>query len=155
MPIKAKLTKDQLFRLSLMRHIEKPTFFFNAFTSAGLLAYAIWQDIYIILFLAWMPVVLYIALGAFEAFHASRDRNNPLLLQTQYDVSDKGIGISTPIAESHLAWDTFDKVKLMLDCYVLFLKNGQMLAIPKKSVPAHLREEFEGTLRRNLSGPKK
>jgi hypothetical protein len=151
MTIKARLNKDQLFRLAVLRHIEKPTFFFNAFTSAGLIAYAIWQDIYVIMFVAWMPFVLYIALGVFEAFRASRDRNNPLLLPTTYEFTEEGISITTNVGKGHLEWEYIGKVKVVLDCYVFYMTNGQMVAIPRSDVPPHRKKEFEQFVHQQLA----
>lgn len=151
MTIKAKLTKDQLFRLALLRHMERPTFFFNAFTSAALIAYATWKDIYIILFVAWMPFTLYIALGVFEAWRNSRDRNNPLLLSTSYEFTDAGVSITTSLAKSSLEWKQFDKVKVMIDCYVFTLNGGQIIAIPRTDVAANHKQDFENLIREKIS----
>ncbi len=98
MTFKAKLNKDQLFRLTILRHIEKPSFYFNAFTSAIFIAYAIWQDIYLILFIAWIPFVLYMALGATDAFRSSR------ATKITYSCSPPSIPSTTTKSSSKPRW---------------------------------------------------
>jgi hypothetical protein len=136
--------------MSILRHIEKPSFYFNAFTSAIFIAYAIWKDIYIILFLAWIPFVLYMALGAMEAFRVSRDTNNVLLLPTQYTLTNDGMTLKTTLAESHLAWDYIVKMKTIMDCFVFYLENGQMIAIPREAIAANQKATFQQVVRENL-----
>jgi hypothetical protein len=151
MTFKAKLNKDQLFRLTILRHIEKPSFYFNAFTSAIFIAYAIWQDIYLILFIAWIPFVLYMALGATDAFRSSRDKDNVLLLPTQYTFNDDGITLKTSLAEGHLQWEHIAKMKTVMDCYIFYLENGQMVAIPQEAIPANHKAEFQQIVRQNMT----
>lgn len=139
-----------MFQLTLLRHIERPAFYFYAVTVAALIVYAVWKNITIMLFLAWVPFIFYVAFGIFGAWRYSRESNNPLLLPTHYEVTDQGLSLKTSIATSFLEWKHIRSVKIVIDCYIFSLTSRQILAIPRADIAANHKEAFEEMVRAKL-----
>lgn len=150
MVIEASLTTGQFIRISLLRHIHRPHFFFFAATCSVVTAYAIYADRLIFLLVAWVPFVIYLAVGITGIIQSSTATNRPYLLKTRYELSNRGIVVSNQQGESMLEWKHFSDSKLMLGCYVLFLAAGPMLAIPQSAIAPERVEQFEKMLEKYI-----
>lgn len=151
MVIKTTLSKDLFVRLSILRHIQRPTFYVYALLAAGLTVYTYTQGRPIVfLFMGWIPLGLYLFLGVISAIRASRMKDAPYFLPTEYNITDDGVAISSARGESNLEWKHFEGWREMVSTYVLVLEGGAILAIPQDSVPPHKRDEFEDLLRKNI-----
>ncbi len=151
MIIETKLAKDQFFRLAVLRHFQRPTFYMYAFAAAALMAFAYVNGPLYLMLVGMVPFLLYIAMGVFSAWRDSRDTNQPYFLATRYEFGDRGVLIKTLQGQSELGWDQFEGWKMMVEIYVLFLSGGAIIAIPKSAVPKHQVEAFEGLLNRKIA----
>ncbi len=151
--VETRLTKDQFIRLSMLRHFQRPTFYFNAVTGAVLTAYGLFGGPFVILFVAWTPLLLYILFGVIAAFRDSRVREAPFL-KTRYEFDKRGVHVSTEKGESLLVWDEFIGWRVLIECYVLALKAGAILAIPRESISMQKQAQLEEILYANI-GQKK
>ncbi len=151
MVINTTLSRDLFIRLSILRHIQRPTFYVYALLAAGLTVYTYTQGRPIVfLFMGWIPLGLYLFLGVISAIRASRIKDAPYFLPTGYDITDDGVAINSARGESHLEWKHFESWHEMVNTYVLVLEGGAILAIPQASVPPHKRDEFEDLLRTHI-----
>ena len=146
MTIETRLSKEQFIRLSILRHIQRKTFYFWAFVCAVLTAYALLRGPYLLLLGAWVPFLLYLLVGVLGAFRAGADENQPYFLPTRYEFTKQGVSVSTAQNSSHLQWQHFAQWKMMARCYVLVLSAGPILAIPTTAVPPARIPEFESLL---------
>jgi hypothetical protein len=150
MVIETTLTRDQFIRLSILRHFQRPTFYFNALTGAAIMAFALFGGgPFILIFFAWIPMTLYILFGVLTAFRDSKIRESPFL-PTRYEFGNAGIKVSTRDGASTLGWDDFAGWRIMIGCYVLALKAGSILAIPQTSVSPHDQKQLEDLLTRKI-----
>jgi len=152
MTIEAALSKEQLTRLSILRHIQRRTFYFYALTCAVLTGYSLVFGPRILLLVAWVPFILYVAAGIFGALQGSRDENHPALLPTQYKFDKTGVVLSNSQGQSVLGWEHFADWKVIAACYTLTLKGGSILAIPRSDIPLAEVAKFEGLLDKHIKG---
>jgi hypothetical protein len=138
--------------LSLLRHFQRLTFYFNVITGAALTGYALYSGLYLLLYVAWTPLILYILFGILSAFRDSRIREAPFL-PTRYYLDSKGVHVSTSQGASQLEWGHFSGWRVMIDCYVLALKAGSILAIPQASVPKHKQTQIDELLHTHIGRP--
>lgn len=146
MTIEATLSKEQFIRLSILRHMQRKFFYFNAAIGASLSAYAIVQGPYELLLLAWIPLIVYLLPGLLGAFRQSTARDHPLFLPTRYEFSKKGVSIKNSQNEGYLEWQYIGNWKVMVQCYVLFLTAGSIVAFPQSAVPALQKAKLEALL---------
>ena len=151
MTIEAALSKEQLTRLSILRHLQRGTFYFYALTCAVLSAYSLVFGPRILLLVAWVPFILYLAAGIFGALRATRDENHPALLSTQYKFDKTGIALSNSQGQSVLGWEHFTGWKVIAACYTITLKGGSILAIPQSDIPPTQVARFEGLLDKHIA----
>lgn len=146
MVIQTQLKKDQFVRLTLMQHLQRPSFYFWAITSAALTAWALFGGPFVLIFVGWLPFGLYLMSGIVMAFVGSRGSDKPYLQPTRYEFDDQGIKIGSTLGESFLEWQQVVAWKVMSGCYVLLLANNAMLAFPQDSVAPHRMPQFEQLL---------
>ncbi len=147
MVIQARLSKNQLRRLALVRHLQRPTFYFYAAVCAAFTAYALLRGPALLLLAAWIPFVLYIGFGILQASRASAMPDHPALVATRYEFTPQGVVIRTPQAQSQLTWDQVASWRKLVSCYVLVLAGGQLIAIPESAIPSGQAPAFEALLR--------
>ena len=152
MVIETNLSRELFIRLSILRHIQRKSFYFYAILCAVLTAYALVQGPYILLLAAWIPFGLYLILGLVEAIRGSADKSQPYFLPTHYEFTKDGVSISTSQGSSQLEWGHFAGWKFMARCYVLILAAGPILAIPRAAVPLTQIARFETMLRDHIEG---
>jgi hypothetical protein len=150
MTIETTLSKEQFFRLAILRHIQRKTFYFYAMVCAVLTANALVFGPLILLAAAWIPFALYVISGLFNAFQDSRDINHPVFLPTRYELTKKGLSIKTTQADSLVEWEHFSGWTTIAKCYVLTLTAGPILAIPQSAIPAVQTAKFEGLLNKYI-----
>lgn len=146
MVIETSLSREQFVRLAILRHFQRTTFYIYATLCAGLTAYALVQGTALLLLVAWVPFLLYIMVGVIGAWRASRDKASPVFLPTRYEFTPQGVAISTRRGNTNLDWDHFSEWRTMLNCYILVLTGGAILAIPQAAVPPHQTAGFEKLL---------
>lgn len=147
MIIEATLSKDQFIRLSILQHIQRGRFYFYALTCAGVTAYVIFLGgPNLFLLVAWIPFILYLALGILSAFQDSAAKNNPHLQPIRYRFSSKGVSISSDPNKSNLEWKHFTTWQTVAACYVLTLTDGAILAIPTAALSTEQKPKFEAML---------
>lgn len=147
----SSLTKSQFIRLSILRHIQRNTFYFYAFTCAVVTAYVLIQDeSRIFLLIVWLPFLLYILLGLINAFQLSSDKDTPYLLPTKYEFSVEGVKLRNRKGKSQLEWSDFATWKKMVGCYVLILQNGAIIPIPESALASSSAKQFEQLLTQYL-----
>lgn len=150
MTVETTLTREQFIRLSLLRHIQRKTFYFYAIMCAVLTAYALVWGPQLLLLVAWVPFILYLLLGLIGALRDGNNKEHPLFQPTRYQFDHKGLSIKSNQGQSQLEWQHFAGWKTMAACYVLFLKAGPMIAIPQSAFSAPQIPEFEGLLRQHI-----
>jgi hypothetical protein len=150
MIIKSKLGKSQFFRLAILYHIQRKSFYFYAITAAIITVVATTQQLYALLVVAWLPFILYLGVGVFGAYRESNNPNNPVLHLTTYRFDDKGVDIESSTGHSQLAWNQFQKWSIVARIYVLTLRSGQILAIPRSAVSAPQVARFRAVLNKHI-----
>jgi len=150
MTFEATLSREQFIRLSILRHIQRRTFYFWAIVCAILTAYALVIGPYLLLYAAWVPFVLYLLAGVFIAVQNGLQKDQPYFLPTRYEFDKSGVSLSTLQGQSQLTWEHFADWKKIARCYVLSLTAGPILAIPQKAVPAAQVGKFEALLDKHL-----
>jgi hypothetical protein len=151
MVIEAQLSTEQFSRLVLLRHFQRGSFYFYALTAAGLTSYVLlFGGPVLLLMLAWLPFGLYIILGLLNAYLGTRGGDQPYLLPTRYEFVAEGISIKHEQGEGHLNWEHLRGWRKQLDCYVIELKAGQIVAFPAEAVPKHRAEDLERLLDRHI-----
>lgn len=151
MIIKTTLSKDLFIRLSLLRHIQRSTFYVYALLAAGITAYTLAQGrpgTFILL--GWVPFTLYMLVGIFTTLRASRVADAPYFLPTEYKFTNDGISISSSQGHSKLGWEHIQDWRQMINTYVLVLEGEAILALPQEAVPPHQRADFEKLLRERV-----
>ncbi len=83
MVITAQLTRNQVIRIALQRHFQRPAFYLNALAFAGFTAWAILQGPLYLMFVGWLPMLMYALVGVFGAFRAGSG-DQPHLQPTRY-----------------------------------------------------------------------
>lgn len=144
--IKAHLKRGQALRLSLLRHFQRPTFYLNALMFAGFTAFAFLRGPLILMLVGWLPLTVYIIVGIVNAVQSSSGKDQPHLLPTRYEFDSAGVHISNPQGKSTLGWEQFSRWDKLLDCYVLALYSGSIIAIPEKDVSRLQAEALERIL---------
>ncbi|MGB0385375.1 MAG: YcxB family protein [Ardenticatenaceae bacterium] len=145
------LPKKQFIRLSILRHIQRTTFYFYALTCALVTAYVYAAGASpIFLLVVWLSFLLYILLGVINAYQASRVEDAPYFLPTRYEFSPRGVQVKTSQAKSKLEWKEFSEWKKIIGCYVLILVSGAYLAIPQSAVPEMQSKQFEQLLKQYI-----
>ncbi len=151
MVIKTRLPPDLFVRLSILRHLQRPTFYVYALLAAGITIYTLFMPVPLsVLFLGWIPFGMYILLGVIGAIRASRVKDAPYFFSTTYDITAGGIAITNPQAQTQLDWDRFEGWQQIVNTYVIVLNGGAILAIPQSDVPIHQREALEKLLGENI-----
>jgi Ca2+/Na+ antiporter len=150
MNLEAELTRDQFTRIAILHHIQRRQFYFYALTAALVTVFAITQTMYILLLVAWVPFVVYLAIGIYGAYKESGDEKNMAFLKTRYKFSDTGIIIDTANGQGQLKWEQVGRWKIIADCYVLQLKNGPILAIPETAVNVQQTPKFKAILNKHI-----
>lgn len=147
MVINAQLTRNQVIRIALQRHFQRPAFYINALAFAGFTAWAILQGPLYLMLVGWLPMLMYGLVGVFSAFRAGSG-DQPHLQPTRYSFTARGVAISNAQGkQSDLGWEHFTRWDKIFDCYVLSLGTGPVLAIPESDVPRQQVSEFEELLR--------
>lgn len=141
--VESQLTKNQFMRLSILRHIQRTTFYFFAFTCAILTAYAIVLGPQSLLLVAWLPFILYIFMGFMNAYQGSQADGAPYFLSTRYEFAKSGVRLSAKSGKSRLKWEEIAAWKKMVGCYVLVLEGDAIVAIPEKDVPPSQSKQLE------------
>ena len=150
MLIETQLTKDQFVRVSILRHFQRKQFYFYAVTCALVTVFAVLQQIYILLAVAWLPFLLYIGIGVYGAISGGSDPDHPAYLPTKYKFTNSGVTISNVQGESQLSWQHFTHWKVAVNCYIIELKAGSALVIPQSSVAPTKKAKFEAILDKNI-----
>ena len=150
MTIKTKLEKAQFFRLAILYHIQRKSFYFYAITAAIITVFAMTQQLYTLLVVVWLPFILYLGVGVFGAYRDSNNPENPVLHLTTYRFDDKGVNIESSTGRSQLAWNQIQKWSIVARIYVLTLNSGQMLAIPQSAVSATQVARFRAMLNKHI-----
>ena len=150
MIIEAILSREQLIRLSILRHIQRSPFYFYAVTCAALTAYGLIFGPTILLLAGWAPFLLYMAIGIFGAIKAGGDANHPALLETRYELDKSGVMVTNSAGKSVLGWEHFSDWKIIAKCYILTLSSGDVLAIPQTAVSSAQVAKFEGWLEKYI-----
>lgn len=146
MVIEAQLKRDQFVRLAVLRHFQRTSFYIYSIGCALLTAYGLVFGPLALLLAAWVPFLLYIFVGVLGAWRESRLPDRPYFLKTRYEFKPQGVTVSTAQGESDLGWDKIRDWRVLVDCYVLELIWGSILAIPQSDVPQHQREKLETLL---------
>ncbi len=141
MTIKATLSKDQFVRLSILRHIQRKMFYFYVATGAALSAYGFVYGPSLLVWVAWIPFLFYLAPAIIGAYQT--DPDHPLFQPTTYRIDKAGLGIETPDKDSLVEWEYFKSWRVITQCYVLFLEAGPVIAIPQNAVRPTQRAKFE------------
>ncbi|NJL32930.1 MAG: hypothetical protein HC893_02600 [Chloroflexaceae bacterium] len=106
MVINVQLKKGQVFRLSLLRHFQRPAFYINALAFAGFTAYAFTRGPLILMLIGWLPLTVYIVSGIITAAQAAYGKDQTHLLPTRYEFTNQGVQISnTQNKQSTVGWD--------------------------------------------------
>lgn len=150
MVIESTLSKDQFIRLSIARHLQRTMFYIYATLCAAITAYALFQGPLLLLLVAWMPFSFYIISGVIQAVSAGSVKDAPYFLPTRYEFTGQGVTISTSRGQSQLGWEHFQEWRHMVNCYVLVLSEGAILAIPQNAIPAGRAPRFEDLLRQHI-----
>jgi hypothetical protein len=148
--IETSLTKDQFIRLSILRHIQRPTFYFIIITASVLTVWALYGGPFLLIFVVWTPLILYLIFGVVSAYRDSKLRQTPFL-PTRYEFGKKGVQVSTSEGSSLLPWNDFVGWRTLVGCYVLVLSAGAILAIPQQSLPKPKQEQLETMLTRRIA----
>lgn len=151
MVIEATLRKDQFIRLSLLRHFQRPFFYFYALTCAGITAYVLTgRADMVLLLVAWIPFGMYMLFGIINAVLGATGTNRPYLLKTRYEFTDQGVHVSSASGTGMLGWEQVSRWAKVTDCYVLYLKVGSIIAIPGAAVPPHKQARFKSLLQEHI-----
>ncbi len=150
MLIETQLTKDQFVRISILRHFQRKQFYFYAITCALVTVFAVLQQIYILLAVAWLPFLLYIGIGVYGAISSGSNPDHPAYLPTKYKFTNNGVTITNAQGESELSWQYFTHWKVAVNCYLIELKAGSALVIPQSAVAATKKAKFEALLDQNI-----
>lgn len=152
MIIESALTRQEFIRHALTRHFGRPTFYVFAFVAAVLTAYAfLADDAPTILYLAaWLPLLVYAVGGWITISRQSRNQSLPLYLPTRYELTRKGIELSSRQGRSEFAWTDFRAWRKVVGLYELALTNGQLLVITQRAVPPRQVGSFEELLRKQI-----
>ncbi|WP_129631252.1 YcxB family protein [Candidatus Oscillochloris fontis] len=149
--IEAHLQPGHFFRVSLLRHIQRTSFYFYALTAAGLSALAYTMTVsYLVLLVAWIPFVIYLVLGLVNAIVGSRRADQPYFLPTRYEFGDHALKLRTIQGASEVAWDDFREWRKVVGCYVLYLNAGAVIAIPLEDVTKGRESAIEGFLKQKI-----
>ena len=150
MTIETQLEKSQFIRLAILYHIQRKSFYIFAITAAIITVFAVTQQLFALLVVVWLPFILYLGVGAFGAYRAGNDPDNPVLQLTTYRFSDKGVDIDSSQGHSQLAWDQFKKWSIVAQIYVLTLNSGAMLAIPQSAISTAQVARFRAILNKHI-----
>ncbi len=150
MTIETTLSRDQLVRISILRHFQRTPFYVYAALCAAATGYALFIGPPIFLLLGWVPFLLYILLGVVGAIQAGRAKDAPYFLPTRYEFTQEGVTMSTARGQSRIPWKNFDYWQKIAGCYVLILKSRLIIAIPQSAIPAAQVSTFEGMLRKQI-----
>ncbi|NNJ09884.1 YcxB family protein [Chloroflexales bacterium ZM16-3] len=149
--VEARLQPPQFFQLSLLRHFQRPSFYFYAVTAAALTALTYTMNIDIMLLVVgWVPFGIYMILGLANAFAGSRNPEQPYFLQTRYEFGDEELRMSTSRGASTLIWSRFKEWRKVVGCYVLVLDSGPIMAIPVADVPKGRQSALEDFLKKKI-----
>ncbi len=150
MVIESSLTKELFVRLRIWRHIQRKTFYFCALTGAALAAWGYVQGPQFLMWLGWIPLLIYALPEILVIFKESRAENQPYLQSTRYEFKGKGISIRNTAGHSNLKWSHITHWQVIAGCYVLELLDGSILAIPRSALSATQRPKFEALLNKHL-----
>lgn len=149
--VEARLQPAQFFQLSLLRHFQRPSFYFYALTAAGLTALTYTMHLSLLLLLVgWVPFGLYMLLGLANAYAGSRNPAQPYFLATRYEFADDALKVSTSQGSSRISWDRFKEWRKVVGCYVLVLQSGPIMAIPLVDVPKGREPAIEDFLKQKI-----
>lgn len=150
----ARLAKEQFIRIAIVRHLQRPIFFLISLFCTGLMAYAIIQEDYRVIWAGVIPLIVYILVGIITALRTGNDPQNPVLSRIEYSVSEAGLGLKMPQMQRQIAWKELLSWRILLGCYILKTTAGKILIIPKRDVPTGYVNTFEATLLKQL-GPRR
>ncbi|MFV9505281.1 MAG: YcxB family protein [Oscillochloridaceae bacterium umkhey_bin13] len=153
MIIESTLNRQEFIRHALTRHFRRPTFYIFAFVAAVLTAYAFLIDDApnIIYLAAWLPVLMHTIVGLITITRQSGDKNLPLYLPTRYELTRKGIELSSRQGRTELSWADFRAWRKVVGVYELALTNGQLLVITQRAVPPRQTAAFEELLTKQIT----
>jgi hypothetical protein len=152
MVIEAKLTRELFFRLSLLRHFQRPMFYFGALTAALLtsLVYLGYTG-GLVLLVAWIPFGMYVLFGLINAWMGSGGNDRPYLLKTRYEFSGDGLTIRNKLGESTLSWERFSAWSKVVGCFVLTVQEGAIIAIPEHDLSRAQIDSLTQLLNRHIT----
>lgn len=152
MIIESTLSQREFTQHSLARHFQRPIFYVWAFLSAALTAYAIFTpDLPDLLMLAaWLPFLVYIIAGWIIITRRGRDKSLPIYLPTRYELTARGITISSQKGRSELPWGQLRAWRKVGGIYELALTTGQFLIISQRALSNRQIKPFEDMLKANI-----
>lgn len=149
--VEARLRPAQFFQLSLLRHFQRPSFYFYSITAALLTALSYTMNLnMLVLMVAWVPFGIYMLLGLANAYAGTRNPNQPYFLATRYEFADDALKVSTAQGSSRLSWDSFKEWRKVVGCYVLVLDSGPIMAIPLADVSKGREPAIEDFLKKKI-----
>ncbi|NJN14842.1 MAG: YcxB family protein [Oscillochloris sp.] len=152
MVVEARLSPTQFRRIALLRHFQRPGFYFYSLTAAALTAGVLALGMRpIFLAVGWIPFVIYMVLGFINAIVGSRGDNRPYLLQTRYEFNARGVKMSTSQGSSELDWDAFLRWRKVINCYVLELKSGLVIAFPNDGLSPQRIQSLDDLFSREIT----
>jgi hypothetical protein len=149
--VEARLRPAQFFQLSLLRHFQRPSFYFYSITAAALTALSYTTPIsLLILLVAWVPFITYMLLGLVNAYAGSRNPEQPYFLATRYEFASDALKLTTSQGSSKISWNQFKEWRKVVGCYVLVLQSGAIMAIPLSDVPRGREPAIEDFLKQKI-----
>ncbi|RME76402.1 MAG: YcxB family protein [Chloroflexi bacterium] len=149
MHIKTTLSKSTAVKLSLWLFFQNKGLYLYLLACAVITAYALYRDNYGLLMVAWIPYLFYVGLGIYSAFRHAGPRGADSEA-VEYVVGEKGLVVQSAGQKKHFDWQEFGGWKRLAGTYVLFHRDGFMLAIPQADIPAGQTIPLETTLRRYI-----
>jgi hypothetical protein len=150
MTIESTLSKEAYIKLSTALHFNQ--LYFHVFlVVAGLVtAYALTTGNYPLAIIAWIPTVSHVGLGLFTIYRTASNQENPHFLPTRYKFDETGVMVGTSKGQAKLKWADIVRWGKIADCYVLFLEEGSLFAIPRKAILHHHVAQFEQMLQEKI-----
>ncbi len=149
--IQAHLQPFHFFRISLLRHIQRSSFYFYAITAGALSALAYTMTVSpLVLFVAWVPFATYLILGFINAYVGSRRKDEPYFLPTRYEFGEHALKLRTSQGASEVAWSDFREWRKVVGCYLFYLQSGSVIAIPLEDVTKGREPAVEDFLKQKI-----
>lgn len=150
MDIETTLPRSTYIRLSLLLFFRNKFLYLYLAVCALITAYGLSIGNYGLVGLAWLPYLAYLLLGIVTTLRNSNTEDQPFLLPTRYTFSQTEIVTRTSLGEGRFWWSDFAGWRVLADCYVLFHKEGFILAIPQSSIPTSASGPFRRMLNEKI-----